>query len=51
MADQNNKNVDALAQEITLKKPRSRQIASVHFMDGRARHRRYLGLATYSSVK
>ena len=40
MADQNNKNVDALAQEITLK---SRG-------QGKLRHhRRYLRMATYSS--
>ena len=38
MADQNNKNVDALAQEITLKAAVKANCV-VHLMDGRAHHR------------
>lgn len=48
MADQSNKNVDALAQEITLKSRGQGKLRRIYFMDGCTHYRCYFRMATYS---
>ena len=49
MADQSNKNVDVLAQEITLKSRGQGKLRQFILWMGALINRRYLRLATYSS--